>query len=75
MKEEHLTYDELIGVVRHTIQKIKNYPESCKKDMSYFRVLFPDELDSYLKGREINRMSQTNTTTRRCVQDGHTAIS
>lgn len=59
-QNDALTYDEFVGVARHTVQKIRAYPAYCKKDMSYFLILFPNELKDYLMRREINRLGEIN---------------
>lgn len=60
MNDDALTYDEFVEVARYTVQKIRAYPASCEKDMSYFMTLFPCELKDFLMRREINRLGEIN---------------
>ena len=56
-----LTNDELLEIAEYTIQKIEHYPKEYGKTVeNYFDLLFPDEVKSFLMGREINRRGREN---------------
>ena len=53
-----LTQEELDEIALYTVQKINSYPKSFGKTVeNYSSILFPDEIKSYLIGREINKKS------------------
>lgn len=56
-----LTEAELLEIARYTVQKIQNYPQEYGKTVeNYFPLLFPDEVNSYMMRREINRRGLEN---------------
>jgi hypothetical protein len=65
MREDELTYEEIIEVAKYTVRKIKAYPERWRKDTSYFEILFPCELKDYLMRRDISRMRRDISRLRR----------
>jgi hypothetical protein len=63
-----LTPDELQEIAEYTIQKIENYPKHFGKTVeNYFDLLFPDEVNSFIMRREINRRGEENRVRRLAV--------
>lgn len=57
----NLTSEELQEIAQYTIQKINNYPKEYGKTVeNYFDLLYPDEVNSYLTRRDINRTGREN---------------
>lgn len=67
-----LTEAELLEIAQYTIRKIESYPQHLGKTIeNYFDLLFPDEVDSYLMRREINRRGLENLGRREQERRSH----
>jgi hypothetical protein len=57
IENDVITLEELKEIADYTVQKINNYPARLGKTVeNYFDVLYPNEVEDYIRRREMNRM-------------------